>query len=583
MREREVEENIMRLALMNAIKYGGKAKAKAVLGKLLATFPELKSEAKELAKLTEEIVKKVNEMSSEEQKKLLEKLSPLEVPKAGKKEEKKLPPLPNVERWRKVVMRLAPFPSGPLHIGNARMAVLNDEYVKMYSGKLLLVYDDTIGSEEKRIVPEAYEMIKEGLNWLGVKYHKTIYKSDRLPIFYKYCEELLKRGHAYVCLCDAEEWRTKYKITGIPCPHRSQSVEENLEHWDKMLDGTYGEGEAVVRIKSGMDLEDPALRDHVIMRISEREHPRVGMKYRVWPLLEFSWAIDDHLLGITHILRGKDLIKEDRMEQIIWKFFGWPIREFVHYGKISFKGAVLSKSKARMLIERKILRGWDDPRTWSLQSLAKRGIRPEALREYLLSLGLSLTDVEFDPSSLYAYNRRLIDPEAPRYFFVREPYVLLKVHGIPDSTISVQLPYHPNVKKFGARTINVRVIGGIAKFVIPMQDIESIMGKGGARLKGLLNFEVVKFVKEKRILISKFQGYDVGFAKSKSYSIIQWVLPDKCIDVEIIMPDGTLVKGVGEYACKHLTVDQVIQFERFGFVRVDRVSEDKILCYYAHD
>ncbi|MFH8132449.1 MAG: glutamate--tRNA ligase family protein, partial [Candidatus Aenigmatarchaeota archaeon] len=144
-----MENEILKHCLINAVKYGGKAKVDAVLGKILAEKPELKDRRKELVEKIKKIVKEVNSLSLEEQKKKLEELGvEIEKPKVEKKE---LPPLPNAEVG-KVVMRLAPYPSGPLHIGNARMVILNDEYVKRYKGKLFLVIDDTIGSEEKFVL-----------------------------------------------------------------------------------------------------------------------------------------------------------------------------------------------------------------------------------------------------------------------------------------------------------------------------------------------------------------------------------------------------------------------------------------------
>ena len=171
---KEIENYILRIALMNAIKYNGKANMQAVLGKLFAKFPELRKDARDIAKMAKSIIDRVNRMSIDEQRKLLEELSPVELPTRPESEERKLPPLPNVDKWKNVVMRLAPFPSGPLHIGNARPYVLNDEYVKLYQGKLLLVIDDTIGSETKQIVPEAYELIPQGLKWLGIEWEEPI-------------------------------------------------------------------------------------------------------------------------------------------------------------------------------------------------------------------------------------------------------------------------------------------------------------------------------------------------------------------------------------------------------------------------
>ena len=219
-----------------------------------------------------------------------------------------------------LVVRFAPYPSGPLHIGNAKQLILNDEYAKMYTGKFILVYDDTIGSEEKNISNEAYSLILDGVKWLNVKISKIYYKSDRLEIYYKYASELIKENKAYVCFCKAEELR-KSRERGIECIHRNHSINENLEFWQQMLKNKFKPGQIILRIKTSMTHPNPAFRDRVLFRISVRSHPRTKLKYKIWPLLEFSWAIDDHLLGITHILRGKDLMMESEMERFIWDTF----------------------------------------------------------------------------------------------------------------------------------------------------------------------------------------------------------------------------------------------------------------------
>ncbi|MFQ6119587.1 MAG: glutamate--tRNA ligase, partial [Methanosarcinales archaeon] len=382
---------ILKHCLINAIRYDGKANVQAVLGKIIAEKPELKSKIKDIVPKIKKTVKEVNSLSLERQISQAKKLK-IKIEKEKVKKEMKLPPLPNVEKYKQIVMRLAPFPSGPLHIGNARMIILNDEYVKRYKGKLLLVIDDTIGSEEKFIVPEAYDLIIDGLKWLGVKWHKLLYKSDRLQFFYDVAEDLIKKNLAYICKCDVNTLR-KNRADGIECIHRTQSVEENLRKWKTMLSEKYKEGEAVVRLKTDMKYINPAFRDRVLLRVVEREHPRVGRKFFVWPLLEFSWAVDDQLLGITHILRGKDLVMEDMMEEFIWNKLNLKKPEFIHYGLLNIKELKLSKTEMRKAIERGEYSGWDDSRTWSLQSLRKRGIQPEAIRKFILGMGLSLADV----------------------------------------------------------------------------------------------------------------------------------------------------------------------------------------------
>ena len=566
---------IKRFALINALQYGGKANSKAVLGKVLGTYPELRSNVKSVLLRVEKVVNEVNKIPIDEQRKALENLGGEEWKKEKKQKEKQLPPLPEVDKFSKVVMRLAPFPSGPLHIGNARMVILNDEYIRMYKGTLILAYDDTIGSKDKPIISEAYDLIKEGLEWLGVKWHKTIYKSDRVEIFYKYAKKLIEMGKAYVCTCNPDVFRKEYKAKKRVCPHRNTSIEENLEKWDKMLAGEYKEKEAVLRLKTGMNLENPAIRDVPIMRISIREHPRVGTKYVVWPLLEFNWSIDDHLLGITHILRGKDLIKEDIIESFIWDVFGWPKSVFVHYGRIRFKGISLSKSYASKMIREGKYFGWDDPRVWSLQSLKSRGIFPEALRKVILSMGLSLTDIEFAPETLYAENRRIIDPIANRYFCVIDP-IKIVIMNLPFSKKEVKIQRHPDFPKRGLRTIKVHTINKQAEVLISEGDWKVLQKNSIVRLKDFVNIKIVS--KENKV--AEYHSDTVDEGRKVGAKIIHWIPSDTFVSSKIVMPDGQIKKGFAEENVKELKKGSIVQFERFGFVKIHDVNP--LFSYYAH-
>ena len=218
------DKKILLASLENAIKHDGKANVNAVLGIVLSKSPELKKNIKELQKNVSDVVSNINNMTLEEQKLQFKNLGGEITEK--KEEERKLPELKNVKG--KIIMRLAPYPSGPLHIGNSRPYIINDEYVKMYKGKLLLVIDDTIGSEEKNISKEAYELIPEGLEWLDIAFDKkVIYKSDRLEIYYKYAEELIKKNKAYVCECSSEILRGN-RQKGLECNCRVKSISTNL-------------------------------------------------------------------------------------------------------------------------------------------------------------------------------------------------------------------------------------------------------------------------------------------------------------------------------------------------------------------
>lgn len=396
-----VKENwikkILAYSLKNAIEHDGKAQEGSVIS---ALFHEglKKEEVKNIISDVKKIVEEVNSLSLQEQE---EKFKQLEEEVSRREVREGLPELPNVKG--KVVMRFAPFPSGPLHIGNARTLILNDEYAKEYKGKLILVIDDTIGSEEKQIVKEAYKLIKEGVKLLGAKYSKLIKKSDRLNIYYKYAEKLIKKDKAYVCSCSAEKLREN-RVEGKECECRKQTIKETLNLWGKMFKAK--EGSLTLRIKTSMKDKNPAFRDRVLFRISERAHPLVGKKHRVWPLLDFSWAVDDYLLKITHIIRGKELMIETDMEKYIFDIFGWKKPEFIHMGLLNFEGIKISKSKSQKEIKSGEYSGWEDPRTWSVESLVKRGIQPEVLRKFLLSLGINQNEITVPIDILYAENRK---------------------------------------------------------------------------------------------------------------------------------------------------------------------------------
>jgi glutamyl-tRNA synthetase len=552
-----VRDLARKYALHNAVTHDGKASAKAVLGRLLAEDATLRTKAGEIGPTVDEVVAEVNRLSFQEQREELERTAPelLERKRGTKAHE--LPELPNVSG--PVVMRFAPYPSGPLHLGHARAIFLNDQYVRRYGGKLILAYDDTIGSEQKPLMPEAYQLIDEGMEWLGVEVHEEIYKSDRMPAFYQTGDLLLARGGAYVCQCVPPDLRAN-REQGVACAHRGRSPEENLELWRQMLRGEFREGEAIVRIKTDMRHPNPAFRDRVLFRISEREHPRVGLKYWVWPLLEFSWAVDDHLLGITHVLRGKDLMMEDEMERAIWDYLGVQRRpEFLHYGFLFFKEMDLSKTGIMRDIREGRLTGVDDPRTWSIQSLRRRGIRPEALRAFILSFGTSLTDVEVSADNLYAENRKAIDPDANRHFFVPEP-VKITIEGLPPIR-EVRAPVHPDFPDRGTRTLPVSptvFVSSVDYYAFTRQEI---------RLKDFCNVVLDA--------TSTFTSREV-----KDVPKIQWV--SEGIPMRIVMPNGVVAEGLAEANLAAAKAGNVVQLERFGFVRIDAADDDGLLAYFAH-
>ncbi len=582
----EVKKILWINGLKNAVEFGGIPNKKAVMGKLMAERKDLRAKSKSIMPILDEVINEILNLDVEKQTEKLLQLDPTALEKKGTVEDKRvLPDLPDINKFKKVVMRLAPYPSGALHIGNARMIVLNSEYVKRYNGELILFYDDTIGSPKslrdspkaKYVLPEAYELIKEGLEWLGIKIDKIYYKSDRLEIFYEYCEKLISDDMAYVCFCDAAEFREKYKNLKKECPHRNQSISKNMEEWKNMLKGKYHETEAVVRMKTGMTQKDPALRDQIIMRISEANHPRVGSKYIVWPMLEFSWAIDDHLLRISHIIRGIDLMKEGIIEEFVWDHFSWKAASLLYYGRLRFPQLKLSKTESRNKIQEGIYTGWEDPRTWSLQSLKTRGIKPEALREALLDLGMSQSGISFSVDWLYAKNKELIDESSNRYFFVQDPVKLI-IESVPSKEIRSEPLLLPSNPKKGRRIITSTVKKGKLNLYLSLKDVKNLKKRNIVRLKDLMNIEIKNIDLNRNIIQGIFHSRELN----REFSIIQWVPEEEHISVSILKPDGELSSGFGEIGLLGIPMNHPIQFERYGFVNPIKLEHEELFCYFTH-
>ena len=556
----EIRELIEKYALQNAVKYSAAPKAGAVMGKLMGEHPELRARAKEVSPLVAEVLATLEKTSPEEWQKRLEAIAPELLAELSEKKEpdKGLPALEGAEGG--VVMRFAPNPNGPPTLGSARGIIVNSEYVRKYGGKFIIRFDDT-DPVKKRPMPEAYGWYLEDCWWLGAEPDLVITASERVDQYYPIAEELIRRGGAYVCGCAQAAFK-EHKDKGIECQHRGQSVEENLALWRGMLDGTVAEGEAVLRVKTDMHHKDPAIRDWPAFRIVTAPHPLVGDKYRVWPLLDFESAVEDHLLGTTHIIRGKDLADSGSRQRYLYQHLGWQYPRVIHWGRIKIhQFGSFSTSKLRKAIEAGEYSGWDDPRVPTVRAMRCRGIRAEALRKFMIDLGVGETDISISMDSIYAENRKIIDPEANRRFFVWDP-VALEIEG--DVPALAHAPLHPTIDR------GVREIPAGNRLFICRSDLQGLKEGEVIRLKDLCNIEIVSTEPAR----ARFAGKDVG----KKTRIIHWA-PADGLNVRVLRPDG-MDEGLGEDGIAE-ELGKVVQFERYGFVQVNSVGET-IVAYFAH-
>lgn len=546
-------------ALANAYSHKGKAQTGAVLGHVLAKYPKLKVKISELKPEVDKIVSDVNKLSLTEQEKQLKKLWPGYFKPKEKPKPKVLPELPNAVKG-KVVMRFEPSPSGTLHLGHAYTLGLNSEYCRKYKGKLILRIGDT---NALNIFVPAYKMIPEDAKWVTKNNIKqVVLQSSRIKKYYAVAEELLKKKHAYVCTCNLDNWK-ELMIKSLPCACRDLHPVQQLERWRAMLKGDIAEGKAVVRIKTDIKHKNPAMRDWPALRIQEAKHPKAGKKFRVWPLMNFAVAVDDHEMAVTHTIRAKDHMDNEKRQKYIYDYLGWKMPEHLYVGRINFKDMKVSSTKTRQAIEAGKFSGWDDVRIPFLRAMSRRGYLPETFIKYSIEVGPSEADKTVTKHEFFelfdAINREILDPIANRYFFVPVPKQL-NITGAPE-TREVTAPVHPEKK--ARRRIKVG-----KNIWITMDDFKKFRNKE-VRLLDLYNIRLNK----KAEFTSK--------PNKENITRIQWVSDDN-VNVDVLMPDGKIIKGLAEGNVKKLKIGEIIQFMRFGFCRLDKKEKSKITFAFAH-
>jgi glutamyl-tRNA synthetase len=547
-----LDDIVRKHTLANAVEHGGIAQSKSILGKILGEQPELRMRIFELRTKIEEAVIEVNKYGLAKQKKELDNLggykAPVRIERKG---------LPELERGReKFVVRFAPNPDGAIHIGNARPAILSDEYAKKYRGKFILRFDDT---DPKIKVPEKkfYSWIRDDLKWLKIRVNKEIIASKRLKIYYKAAEKLISANGAYVCTCDSEAWK-KLRDHNRACPCRNIDIKTNMKRWKGMLKHKYKEEEAVLRIKTELDAKNPAVRDWPAFRIVDKpRHPL--QKAKLWPLYNFASAVDDHLTEVTHIFRGQEHSTNEVKQRYLYQHMRWNYPVVITLGRFSLSDMVLSKSMIRDGIKNRHYGGWGDPKLGTIKALKRRGFQPEAIRQIIVDIGPKPSDVTISFENLSAYNRKIIDRSANRYFFIPNPKKIV-VKGLKIN--QARAPLHPDDKKRGHRSFSLT-----STFYIDEKDFASYKGLE-IRLKDLCNIKLGER--------SEFTGTEL-----KSTPKIQWV-PAKYAIVRVITA-GKEIKGYGEINLLKAKVGDIVQFERFGFVRIEKIQGKNIVVVFGHE
>jgi glutamyl-tRNA synthetase len=562
----DTEKIIKATVLKNALEYKGKSRVDTVIAKVIGSRPDLRSNLENLIPKITEIVQKINALPLADQKALLEKVSPRDPheKKTTERSQAHLPPLEGAEVGS-VITRFPPEPSGYPHIGHAKAAIIDEEYARMYNGKLILRFDDTNPLNEKL---EYYEAISEGLEWLGVKPDIVKNSSDDIRMLHEYGKKLIFAGGGYVCIC-AQKTIHDLRAKGLPCDCRKDSILA-LDRLKKMFDGSFEQNDAVIRFKGDMSDQNTAMRDPTLFRIIEDEHPKLGNTTRVWPTYDFAAPLEDSLDGVTHAMRTKEYELRNALYFAILDRLGLRKPLMIEFSRLEFNGVPVSKRKIKPLIEKGIIKSWSDPRLPTLMGIKRRGFLPEAIRKFVLSLGLTLAETKPPVEALEAFNRKIIDSNCMRLFFVKDP-IELQIQNAASKEIT--LKNHPNAD-LGTRKVLVS-----NSFYIAGEDAAKLDIDDEIRLMDLYNIKIIKIDSEqhKKVLIAAA----IGEAIKQGIPKIQWVAKNDIIPYNVMISRELylgekyntnsleICKGYAESFVSTLKPDTRIQFVRFGFCRVD--------------
>ncbi len=353
-----------------------------------------------------------------------------------------------------VVTRFPPEPNGFLHIGHAKSICLNFKMAQKFNGRCNLRFDDSNPAKEKQIYIDS---IKATVDWLGFEYGTPFFASDYFDQLHDFAVELIKKGKAYVCSLSADEIR-EYRGTltepGKDSPYRDRPVDENLDLFQRMKNGEFGEGEHTLRAKIDMKSPNINMRDPIIYRVKKAAHPRTGDKWCIYPMYDFTHCLSDMLEGITHSLCSLEF--EDHRP-----LYDWILDELetpchpqqIEFARMNINFTVLSKRKLQKLVSDNHVSGWDDPRLPTLEGIKRRGYTPESIKKFCDTIGVSKKDSRIDVGLLESCLRDDLNERAPRVLGVLKP-LKITIENYPDNqTETLTAKNHPQKEDMGTRAL----------------------------------------------------------------------------------------------------------------------------------
>ncbi len=558
-----IRKTIRGIALLNASEHGGKTRNDSIISKVIGVKPELREKIKDVIPVISEVVNEVNTIPLSMQKSELETSFPELLIIKPKQDRVGLPHLNDAEQG-KVITRFPPEPNGYPHIGHAKAAIIDEEYARMYGGKLIFRFDDT-NPENERL--EYYAAIKVGLDWLGVKYDHVKNTSDDIELIYKKAEEIIQSGDAYVCTCN-KETISKNRREMVACKCSFGDLSQNMKRWKNMFE-KYKPGEAIVRLRGDIHSENTAMRDPTLLRIIDESHPLHKNKYRVWPNYDFAVSIEDSVDGVTHAFRTKEYELRNELYYTILDKLKMRKPKVLEFSRLEFDGMPVSKRILKPLVQEGKVSGYDDPRLPTLEAMRRRGIVPEAIRKFVLSLSFTKSDTLAPFETLESFNRKIIDSTSIRLFLVMDPVKLIVKN---NNLTEIEISNHPQ-KNMGKRKIQLD-----GSFYIAGNDAESLKVGDEIRLLELYNIKITR-------LGSHIEAEITDNDFKPEIPKLQWIPSQNSAKIEVLIPKVLFVneqfneksldikQALTEPYYLELNVGTEIQFVRYGYCRKDSANQ----------
>ncbi|CAP38175.1 Protein CBR-EARS-1 [Caenorhabditis briggsae] len=513
--------------------------------------------------------------------------------KEKKKDEGKFVELPGAEKG-KVVVRFPPEASGYLHIGHAKAALLNQYYQQEFEGQLIMRFDDTNPAKENA---HFEHVIKEDLAMLNIIPDRWTHSSDHFEMLLTMCEKLLKEGKAFVDDTDTETMRNE-REQRQDSRNRGNTPDKNLQLWEEMKKGTEKGLTCCVRIKIDMKSNNGAMRDPTIYRCKPEEHVRTGLKYKVYPTYDFTCPIVDSVEGVTHALRTTEYHDRDDQYYFICDALGLRRPYIWEYARLNMTNTVMSKRKLTWFVDEGHVEGWDDPRLPTVRGVMRRGLTVDGLKQFIVAQGGSRSVVMMEWDKIWAFNKKVIDPVAPRYTALETTDSIVTIElvdSIGDDTSTVSL--HPKNAEVGNKDIHKG-----KKLFLEQIDASTLKEGETVTFVNWGNIKIGKIEKKGNVVTKITASLQLDNTDYKKTTKVTWLgdvktesgkpIPvvtaeyDHIISKAIIGKDEDwkqfinfnsvhYKKMIGEPAIKNVKKGDIIQLQRKGFYIVDQPYSQK--------